>query len=80
MPTTLLWLIPLLPLLSFLVIVFGLIVGPGRQGSPRIGGYVTILGIAGSFALAIYAFLAAVLAWSEAVAVRFARLLEEGRS
>jgi len=55
-----LWLIPLLPLLSFLVIVFGLIVGPGGERDPRVSGYVTIAGIAGSFVLAIAAFLAAV--------------------
>ena len=57
MPANLLWLIPLLPLLSFLVVVFGLIAGPARQRDPRLAGYVVIAGISGSFFLAILAFL-----------------------
>src|SRR5512132_439688 len=49
-----LWLIPGLPLLSFLVIVFGLIVGPGRSANHRISGYVAILGIFGAWLLALW--------------------------
>ncbi len=33
-----LWLIPGLPLLSFLLVVFALIVGPGRSANPRVSG------------------------------------------
>ena len=59
MPSELIWLIILLPLFSFIIIVF--FIRPFLNHMPRLSGYITIGAISGSFILSIWA-LAQVLA------------------
>ena len=53
MPSELIWLIILLPLFSFIIIVF--LVRPFLNHTPRLSGYVAIGAISGSFILSIWA-------------------------